>query len=162
MKNYMMTQKEDDKAVERMAEAMSVIDDIEDVRDTKGMKEIIFYYMMLNMFKGSLLNGLYTHTLEYILAGAKSLLPNPDTRPHIDESVKVLQRYPLTATPPGICIIFSMCIDRPGSEKDVQAVKLAFEDDFNFDVFVKINPTQRDVKNLISKLSASRNMFYDR
>lgn len=162
MKDFILTQKKDEDAVIEMVKAMQAIEDTESMRGIIGMKEIIFYYIILNMFKESLLDRLYTHALEYVLDGAKSSLPDPDKRSHIDEAVKSLQRYPLTATSPGICIIISMNIDRPGAEKDVIAVKSTFQKHFNFEVFVKINPTKEDVKKLISNLGESRHKFYDR
>ena len=153
-----------DDNVEKMVDAIAVIadQDQEALKLVPGMKEVIFFFIILTMFKEKMLNGLYTHVLEYFLDGAKQLFEDGSDRSHIDTAIQQLKRYPMTANPPGICIIFSMLKDREGSKEDVIEVKKVFEDEFNYDVFVKINPTKKEIKMLIDKLSAPRNMFYDR
>lgn len=162
IKEFTMQQKENDEAVFKVAEALSIIDDPESLKTIPGFKDLVFYFIILNLFKQSLLSRLYTHTFEYLLSGAQDSLPNPGNRIHFQEALSQLTRYPLTARPPGICIIFAMTIDRDGAERDVAEVRKVFEHYFNYDVFVKLNPKVKDIKTLVTKLSAHRNMFYDR
>ena len=74
----------------------------------------------------------------------------------------MLQRYPLTVRPPGMCIIFAMLTDRVGAEADVTSVKEMFDTTFHYDVMVKVNPTKKTIEKVKSKLEATRYMFYDR
>ncbi|KAF2367372.1 Caspase-like domain, partial [Trinorchestia longiramus] len=161
LKTFITEQSKTETALDELAEGISVIKSVASLNKSPAMKDTAFYYMMIYMFKQGNLNALYTHQLEYYLEGAKLLLPNPESREHIPKAVTQLKRYQLNKKPPGVCLILAMDDDREGNMEDVGAVKKLFEAELNYDVFHKINPTVRDVKNLITKLGESRNAFYD-
>lgn len=159
MKTYIS--QHEDKDLADMKDAVSFIKDEELLKTNRTMKHIAFYYMIMFMFMKGYLNNLYTHQLELFLEGAKSLLSG-STRDQIPKAISKLRRYQMTTRPPGVCIIFAVDEEREGCKSDVAAVQKVFKTDFNYDVFVKLNPKKKDVKQLITKLGESRNMFYDR
>ena len=123
----------------------------------ENYKDILFYYIILNMQSYSLLNRLHTHHLEGIF---ECCLDDPEKRSII---IQKLRRYPLTSKPPGICFIFSMHEGRErGARVDSEKVQKYFEDELHYDIVPIIDPTVADVKNTAIELKAGRYMFYDR
>ncbi|XP_045610647.2 cell death protein 3 isoform X1 [Procambarus clarkii] len=152
------------KAVERddIQDLLSQPVDLKALKSVAGLKDVAFYYLILNLMRKQMLNRLYTHKLSFIFHQIQQMnertnTPNPD----IDRVLSNLQRYPVASRPPGLCLIFIMLENRVGAPKDLAKVRELFEKVFMYDVFVKKDPTAEDVKIIVSKLKAARNKFYD-
>ena len=61
MKNFLFSTSDKDKTMKPLKDALQII---KDDNTTPGYKNAVFYYMILNMYKHSLLNRLYTDKLE--------------------------------------------------------------------------------------------------
>ncbi|KAG7175199.1 caspase-8-like [Homarus americanus] len=153
------------KAVERddtIKDLLSQPIDLRSLENVAGLKDVAFYYLILNLMKKQILNRLYTHKLSFIFHQLKQIKEKSDTpHPHIDRILMTLDRYPVASQPPGLCLIFIMEENRAGAQKDLMRVRELFEKVFKYDVFVKINPSSEDIKTIVSKLKAARNKFYD-
>jgi len=158
MKDALNTDKEGLQDVLALASAFSIIQYSEKLEEVKGMKDVIFCYIILNMLKESMLNRIYTHSLEILL---KHVYISSKDKERIQKAIDVLKRYLLTADPPGVCLIFSMQIDRQGAEADVKNLKNFFGGTLNYDILIKMDPTSKDIKNTVAELGASRYQFYD-
>ena len=133
-----------------------------DVVENPDYKDILFYCIITNMRKASILNRLHTHVLQFFLDGSHKRFSDPNSDSHIDMAIEKLSRYPMTVNPPGICIIVSVNEGRAGADDDVIKVKRLFEQDLNYNVLGIINPTAKKLKDLVSELEAKRYQFYDR
>ncbi|KAK3868171.1 hypothetical protein Pcinc_026431 [Petrolisthes cinctipes] len=128
-----------------------------------GLKDVAFYYLILTLMRNHILNRLYTHKLVFLFDQLKQMkVAKEEATQDIERALASLDRYPIASRPPGLCIIFIMVRDREGAQKDLQRVRELFEKIYAFDVFVKKDPTSEDIKNIIIKLRAARNKFYDR
>jgi len=159
MKEALNNDKEGQKEVYRLTAAFEIIQYKEELEKIKGMKEIIFFYIILNMLKESMLNRIYTHSLGFFL---EYILNTSKEKDRVQKAVDILKRYLLTDNPPGVCIIFSMQNDKQeGRKEDVLKLKTFFGKSLNYNVLVKVDPTSTDIKKMLMELNASRYMFYD-
>ena len=127
------------------------------------MKDTIFYFMILNMYKHSLLNRLYTEILENFLQGSLEKDAAPvDQDVIISKAKQMLNRYPMTSRPPGMCIIVAMTKNRESAEIDIANVMKVFETYLHFDTVVIRDPEKDDLQSWIVKLKANKYKFYDR
>ncbi|KAK4287090.1 hypothetical protein Pmani_039831 [Petrolisthes manimaculis] len=153
------------KAVERdnfIKNILSQPVDPNALHEIPGLKDVAFYYLILALMRNHMLNRLYTHKLVFLFDQLKQMkVTKKETTQHIERALASLDRYPIASRPPGLCIIFIMVRDRDGAQKDLQRVRELFEKFYAFDVFVKKDPTSEDIKNIVSKLKAARNKFYD-
>ncbi|XP_071546196.1 uncharacterized protein [Panulirus ornatus] len=153
------------KAVERddkIKDLLSQPIDRESLEKVAGLKDVAFYYLILNLMRKQLLNRLYTHRLSFIFHQMKQMKEGSGvSHAHIDCILANLNRYPVVSRPPGLCLIFIMTEDRKGAQKDLMRVRELFEKVFMYDVFVKSDPKIEDIKTITSKLKAARNKFYD-
>lgn len=137
--------------------------DAQALEKVAGLKDVAFYYLILNLMRKHMLNRLYTHKLCFIFDQLKQMkVERAESYEHIDKTLAGLNRYPVASRPPGLCLIFHIMKNRPGAQKDLSKVRELFEKTFMYDVFVKIDPTSEDIKMIVSKLKAARNKFYDR
>ncbi|XP_053633206.1 uncharacterized protein [Cherax quadricarinatus] len=152
------------KAVEQddIQDLLSQPIDHKTLQKVKGLKDVAFYYLILNLMRKQMLNRLYTHKLNFIFHQLKQMNEQDSTPcPHIDRVLSNLNRYTVASRPPGLCLIFIMLENRSGAAKDLAKVRDLFEKVFMYDVFVKKDPTAEDIKTIVSKLKAARNKFYD-
>lgn len=154
------------KAVERedrMKDLLRQPIDRQALVSVSGLKDVAFYYLILNLMRKQMLNRLYTHKLTFIFDQLKQMKAEENHNyDHIDKALAALNRYPVVSRPPGLCLIFHMTKNRQGGHKDLSRVKELFEKNFMYDVFVKTDPSAEDIKMIISKVKAARNKFYDR
>ena len=134
-----------------------------------GFKETLFFYIIMNMSKESTLDRIHSHKLTSMLEVAlekADIEKKKSNVENIERSLTILERYPLTSNPPGLCIVFSMLEGRgEGAAKDLASVQKCFRDEFQFNTILKANPSKTDVIDVVSELKASKTskyMFFDR
>jgi len=123
----------------------------------ENIKDIIFYFIILNMQSFSLLNRLYTYLLE-------ELLENSITdKQKATDIIQKLKRYPLSSKPSGICMIFSMHERRGiGALADNNIIETLLKEELHYDTVSFVNPTKDDLTNAVIELKAERYKFYNR
>ena len=145
---------------ESIMSVLSSCDYSEEIECIKGFKETLFCCIVMIMFTECTLNRTHAHKLTSMLEEAKK---KADNKTSIQKSIMTLKRYPLTDTPPGLCIVFSMFKGREaGAKEDLQLVQECFRDEFNFHTIIKRNPSKKDIIDIARELKASKYMFYDR
>ncbi|XP_047496981.1 uncharacterized protein LOC125044384 [Penaeus chinensis] len=127
-----------------------------------GLKDVAFYYLVLEMLRKEMMNHLYTHKLHFLFDQLKAMKYGEGAEdPHIDDILNTLGRYPITSRPPGLCLVFIMTEGRSGASRDLAKVRELFEKQYKYAFFVKNDPTAEEIKTIISKLKAGRYKFYD-
>ncbi|CAL4081351.1 unnamed protein product, partial [Meganyctiphanes norvegica] len=134
----------------------------EQIEKVKGLKEVVFFHLVLTLMRNNLLNRLYTHVLKIALRKLIEFNKNGGLEfSYVHPMLKSLDQYPIRSTPAGLCIIFSVNKGREGAEKDIKKVIELFEKSFKYDVIVQRDPTSHDIKSATTELTAARNKFYD-
>ncbi|XP_027235025.2 uncharacterized protein [Penaeus vannamei] len=127
-----------------------------------GLKDVAFYYLVLEMLRKEMINRLYTHKLHFLFDQLKKMKFGEGAEdPHIDGILTTLGRYPIASRSPGLCLVFLMTEGRRGASQDLAKVRELFEKQYKYAFFVKNDPTAEEIKSIISKLRAGRYKYYD-
>ena len=130
----------------------------DDLEDVNGMKETIFFYIILQMLKEGAIDRIHTYPLEMLLTNVMGRTENLYS---LERVVNKLSRYPIKENPVGICFIFCEQIRKEGDEKDEQIISELFKE-LKYDVIVLRDPTPYRLRSVAERLESTRYMFYDR
>ncbi|XP_076038184.1 caspase-8-like isoform X1 [Oratosquilla oratoria] len=157
---YFRTTKETEQD-EALKGPLSLFPSTKHLQEVSGLKEAAFLYLVLSMLREKLLNRLYTHCLSSAIVALQSRTSDETDTQRFNFILGELDKYPVESKPAGICIIFCVLENRKGAEHDMKRVQDVFKNTFGYDVFVKKNPNESDIKFIITKMKAPRNKFYD-
>ena len=89
MYQFLRDNKQREEVVTTLAKPLSEKFTDKDLTEVPGLKDVAFYYLILNMMKGQLINRLYTHALEWLLYGIREYneIDGITENSHLDKAV---------------------------------------------------------------------------